>query len=249
MRSVTTYRFGVRRRQLLSILGVILAVGAGLWLTTLRIGGGHTTPNWAGYVVQTSSKVSMVSGTWTIPTLDCILTPNARATTWVGVGGFGTEATWPFPQTGIDTNCVHGRQITDSWCSHGTFKFSSASAGDVITARLRRRQETWTCAVKNVTTGRTEAAQLNYRYNGIANTTEWIVENPTLASRRASRLASRLGTLADFRHMTFSKLKMAPQPLVVGNRRSTGDISMSSTVHGIVAWPSWSGNKMTVHFR
>ncbi len=238
-------RFVVRRRHLLSILGVILAVGASLWLTAPPNSGGRTTPNWAGYAVRTSINVSMVSGTWAIPTLNCVLTPNGRATTWVGVGGFGADAIWPFPQTGIDTICEQGKQITDSWCSHGTFKFFNASARDVVTAQLRRRQQSWICDVRNLTTGKTETAKLSYHYRGISDTAEWIVENPTLASRHTSRL----GTLADFRHVTFFNLEMAPKTLPLGNGRSTGDISMLSTAHGIVAWPSWSGNTMTVHFR
>ena len=50
--------------------------------------------------------------------MDCPATPNADASTWVGIGGWN----WPsggtsgaLLQTGVDTNCVGGVQQDSAW--------------------------------------------------------------------------------------------------------------------------------------
>jgi hypothetical protein len=159
--------------SMLLILGCISVLIAIRTMTHIR-----TTPNWAGYVMQDTSGVTTVSATWTVPTLDCRITPNAFSTAWVGVGGFGRDAIWPFPQAGSDSNCVNGDQVNDYWCSHQTFKQYVVSPGDK--ARVFREHERWFCSVKDVTAKTSDVKMMNYRYGGITGTSEWIVESTTI---------------------------------------------------------------------
>ena len=99
--------------------------------------------------------------------------------------------------------------------------------------------------MKDLTTNSEEEAPLGYVYKGPANTAEWIVENPTLTTRDGKTL----GALADFRHVTFSNLKVAPRTKIPGNKSSADDISMRDGSHGALAWPTWSGKELTVHYQ
>lgn len=234
-----------RLRVLVLFSGLLLVAGASLWLTSLSRFGERTSPNWAGYVLPTSSRVTMISGTWTVPKLDCRVTPNARATTWVGVGGYGRAATWPFPQAGVDTDCENGHQVNDSWCSHGTFESPNISIGDDITAWLQYRGGEWNCSVADWTTGSTQVAPLIYRYSGITATAEWITENPTLTNGHKSELK----TLADFHLVTFRMMKLNSQLITKHQIANSNNIVMERQAHGVLAWPSWSGRDLIVHYR
>lgn len=205
----------------------------------------RTTPNWAGYIVHDTNGVASVSATWTVPKLDCRITPNALSTAWVGVGGFGHGAIWPFPQAGSDSNCVKGVQVNDYWCSHETFKQYVVSPGDVIETRVFRKHETWFCSVKDVTAKRSDAKMMNYKYGGITGTSEWIVESTTISKRGKSRI----GKLADFGRLTFSDMNISPRRLKPDNQVSQDDIMMTGPNGQVIATPSWSAQAMTIRYK
>jgi hypothetical protein len=52
-----------------------------------------TTNIWSGYAFQAPSEttVNSVQGTWTVPAVNGSLTPNADASFWVGIDGFGSD--------------------------------------------------------------------------------------------------------------------------------------------------------------
>jgi hypothetical protein len=125
------------------------------------------SPNWSGYIVpSTSSLITAVSGQWTVPTLNCSVTPNAQASIWVGIGGF----LWPtggtsgvLLQTGVDTDCVSGVQQDNGWFEaypsnpNQPFVFSGfpVSPGDEIEASVYQWSNgaAWETCIENLTTG------------------------------------------------------------------------------------------------
>lgn len=75
---------------------------------------GERSANWAGYTWASTSLVTGVSGTWTVPTLDCAATPNATMASWVGTGGAGGSS-GDLLQTGVQSDCANGTQQDVGW--------------------------------------------------------------------------------------------------------------------------------------
>ena len=127
---------------------------------------GQTSTNWSGFVVPSSTDlITEVSGEWTVPALDCAATPNAGASTWVGIGGVswstgGTSGA--LLQTGVTTNCVGGVQQDVGWWeevpsspNHEVdFTGFSVSPGDTIQASVFQGSSgAWETRVDDFTTG------------------------------------------------------------------------------------------------
>jgi len=115
--------------------------------------------NWSGYIEYSSSTITSVSGTWTVPRLDCSKTPNAGASEWVGIGGAGAS-TGILLQTGISTDCAGGVQTNSAWWellpAYATyFHGFTISVGDTIQATVFEGSNgSWETRVDDVTTGR-----------------------------------------------------------------------------------------------
>ncbi|MHB1846808.1 MAG: G1 family glutamic endopeptidase [Deltaproteobacteria bacterium] len=125
-----------------------------------------TSPNWSGYIVpSTSSLITDASGEWTVPTLDCSTTPNAGATTWVGIGGVSLPtggSSGALLQTGVNTNCVNGIQEDEGWWEEFptspnhqfTYTGFSVSPGDIVSASVYQSGTgSWVTRVDDLTTG------------------------------------------------------------------------------------------------
>lgn len=117
--------------------------------------------NWSGYIVPSSSPVTTVSGTFTVPRLNCKHTKNAGESIWVGTGGvpgFGDLL-----QTGVRSDCVGGVQDNNpSWWEQfpplpeTTFDATTlpVSAGDSIQASVSKNDDgSWTTRLDNLTKG------------------------------------------------------------------------------------------------
>lgn len=124
------------------------------------------TSNWSGYVIPSSTAlVTAVSGAWTVPTLDCSVTPNGGAAIWVGIGGWN----WPtggnsgaLLQTGVTSDCVGGVQQNRGWVEEYpsnpnravNFLGFPVSPGDSIQASVfQGGGGAWETRVDNLTTG------------------------------------------------------------------------------------------------
>jgi hypothetical protein len=129
-------------------------------------GAAAQSPNWSGYVVSSSSTpITQVSGAWTLPTLDCSVTPNAGASTWVGIGGStlpNGSSSGVLLQTGVSTDCVGGVQENHGWWeevpsdpNHEVgFAGFAISTGDSIQASVYEGSDgTWETKVDDLTTG------------------------------------------------------------------------------------------------
>ena len=237
--------FAIRRKLTLLLAMLLVLGGLSVLIAIQEKRSIHTTPNWAGYVMQDTNGVAIVSATWTVPILDCRITPNAFSAAWVGVGGFGHDEIWPFPQAGSDSNCVNGDQVNDYWCSHQTFKQYVVSSGDLIETRVFREHETWFCSVKDVTAKRSDTKMMNYKYDGITGTSEWIVESTTISKGGKSKI----GKLADFGRLPFNDMNISPGRLKPGDEESQDDIVMTGPNGRVIASPSWSAEAMTIFYK
>ena len=135
------------------------------------------TPNWSGYALPSSSIFTAADGTFTVPTLDCSVTPDGGVSEWVGIGGYG----WPqggssgsLLQTGVESNCVSGAQQNLAWWelvptepNHSfAFRDLPVSAGDTITASVYQSSNdgTWWTRLDDTTAGLSGWMQIGGRW-------------------------------------------------------------------------------------
>lgn len=117
-RSGFDWRWGtiaVLTGSLVSIMVVVGAAGASLDKTPVAVQG-HS---WAGLEIRdaVTSDVWGAFGSWVVPTLSCDGSGDTYLTTWVGIGGALDGDT--LYQTGIETNCHNGHQV--SWAFKEAF--------------------------------------------------------------------------------------------------------------------------------
>jgi hypothetical protein len=133
-----------------------LALAAPVW---------NQSPNWSGYVVPSSALVTEASSSWTVPTVNCAVTPNGGASIWAGIGGYR----WPtggtsgaLLQTGVSTNCVDGVPQYAGWFelypsspnTEKDFVGLPVSPGDSIEASVYQGSTgAWDTRVDDLTTG------------------------------------------------------------------------------------------------
>jgi hypothetical protein len=168
--------------------------------------------------------VTEVSGTFTVPTLNCTPTPNAGESTWVGIGGAGGTS-GDLLQTGVRSDCIGGVQYDEvGWWEEFPelpeidFKSMTASAGDAIQASVFQNSDgSWTTRLDDLTTGISgvmatgagygtildsnptvwrdeEGSTVSVAYSG-GYTAEWIVERFELSDGSLAPLAN-FGTVA-----------------------------------------------------
>jgi hypothetical protein len=124
------------------------------------------SPNWSGYFLPSSSSlITEVGGSWTVPALNCSRTPNAGAGIWVGIGGVpwatgGTSGA--LLQTGISADCVNGVQQDHGWWElypstpnyAADFAGFTVSPGDSIQASVFQGSSgVWETRVDDLSTG------------------------------------------------------------------------------------------------
>lgn len=228
---------------LIVVVIVACVVLSNVWNVYRAANGIQSSPNWAGYVWANAQRVDFVSANVTVPRLNCRSTPNAQSSAWVGVGGFGSGSTWPFPQTGINMDCFHGTQVNFTWCSHSSFQEDFVEPGDRISEAVYLKGGNWFCEVQDVTTGSDQARKMNYSYRGTVATSEWIVEDPTLDLRHKA-----LAKLANFRIVPFQDLEISPGRLLLGTGNSSHDLQMKGSSGIIEGKPNWVGSELKVVF-
>lgn len=123
---------------------------------------GTTSSNWSGYSKSTTSNFTYASGSWTVPALNCSVTPNGNVSTWVGIGVGGSTSD-PILQAGVDNNCSNGTQQNYSWweiypgssVDNQVFIGMPISSGDKIVTTISQNQTTkqWIATVQDQTNG------------------------------------------------------------------------------------------------
>jgi hypothetical protein len=148
----------------------------------LRFDGTLESDNWSGYAV-TGSSFTHVRGTWTVPTVDCGLTPNTFSAFWLGLDGLTSSTV---EQIGTDSDCNGTIPSYYAW-----YEFApntailidgvSISPGDQVSASVGYSNGEFTLTITNENTG--QSYSKTARFSGAKRSSaEWIAEAPCCTS-------------------------------------------------------------------
>jgi hypothetical protein len=162
-----------------------------------------TSANWAGYAVVTSVSsaqnvvVSDVKGSWTVPKVDCSVTPTAYASFWVGIDGY-TYSSGTVEQIGTDSVCSSGSPTYYAWYEmypkHAQKVNMKINFGDVISAEVQYSgRNSFRLTITDTATGKTYTTDQKSP-NAQRSSAEWIAEAPW---------SGGILPLADFGTVTF----------------------------------------------
>jgi hypothetical protein len=168
---------------------------------------GHTSGNFAGYVVPSKQGVTSISATWKAPHVVCSEAANSFSNAWVGVGAI-EHAKWPFPQAGTDSDCIDGKPHYDAWCSRTSFQKYPVAPLDQVRAIVWKASGSWYCRVDDITAHRSSGNhRLSYKYAKSNDGThaDFIVERPT------TQTTGKLLNLADFGVVRLRNMAVTPR--------------------------------------
>lgn len=171
-----------------------------------------TSSNWAGYAVRrTGVTFRRVSGTWTVPAVDCSAGGQTYSANWVGLGGY--SATSPaLEQLGTESDCSRaGKATYEAWFevvpAAATTAKLTVKAGDVVHAGAAVKDKLVTLTLTDTTRG-TSATKVVRAGAVDVSSAEWIVEAPALCSGTTTSDAGCAQTaLANFGATGFSAAK------------------------------------------
>jgi hypothetical protein len=160
--------------------------------------------NWSGYVAR-GGKFTTVSGSWTVPNVDCSSTPTGVVALWVGLDGSGSHTV---EQTGTFSACDHGAVQYAAW--YEAFPAPSVTlpnpvgAGDSMSATVTNTgPQTFQLVLTNNSQGWTSTNNIQVR--GRLASAEAIVEAPSLHGE--------IVPLANFGSTGFSNVTANGNPL------------------------------------
>jgi hypothetical protein len=144
-----------------------------------------TSSNWAGYAVRrTGIAFRHVSGTWTVPAVDCSSGDRSYSANWLGLGGYSTTSQ-ALEQLGTESDCASGKATYSAWFevvpdAAVTAKLT-IKPGDVIFASTAVAGTVVTLKLIDRTTGGT-ATRTVHATTVDTSSAEWIVEAPSLCT-------------------------------------------------------------------
>lgn len=195
--------------------------------------------NWSGYVAS-GGRFTDVSGSWTVPSVDCSSTPNGVVALWVGIDGAGSKTV---EQTGTFSACDQGSASYAAWYE----AFPAASIilpnpvrpGDNMSATVKNTgPQTFTLVLTNNSQGWTSTNNIQVR--GRLVSAEAIVEAPSLHGQ--------IVPLANFGTTGFSNVTANGAPLSAA--RSVVPVTMATLTGLVKAAPSaLSGGDFSVSWR
>ncbi|MBV6702039.1 G1 family glutamic endopeptidase [Kitasatospora aureofaciens] len=141
---------------------------------------------WGGYVAQGSGFQS-ISGSWTMPTVQCN-TSNDLFAPWVGIDGYGSQTV---EQTGVQVDCSSGSPVYSAWYemypAPPQYFSDPVDAGDSFTASVVNDGGSgYTLQITDTTKGWTESTR--QQLNGQNVSAEAVIESPTQSYPSFSRL-------------------------------------------------------------
>lgn len=172
--------------------------------------GAQQSTNWSGYVREGAPQsFNRVSGSWTVPEVQCSASGNTASSTWTGIGG-GINTDPTLIQAGTEQDCTGGGASYSAWweaipapafnagdiLGSGTFP---VGPGDLITVTVDGSSfAVWQISIHNASRGWTFNTSAPYAAAG--TTAEWIEEAPLSAGTGGAGQA----TLANFRRAGFA---------------------------------------------
>jgi hypothetical protein len=220
--TATTYAFTAAASQNLNEYQAVFTNELGSASTEPAIVGvGYVlTSNWSGYAsVLNDTQYSAVSGSWTVPNVNCTQASNSSSSQWVGIDGatsdtveqVGTYSDCAGPSGTTPTYGAWYEMLGDNAVSGGAqvnvttmTPADTISAGDVITASVSvNGSDQWTLTIADSTSPRmwSFTAPLITWSAPAESSAEWIVERPeTCTGNNQCSLTS----LADFGTAAFT---------------------------------------------
>jgi hypothetical protein len=189
------------RRGVAALLALAL-IGGGAGVASAQAATA-TSSNWAGYAVRkTGTAFRHVSGTWTVPAVDCADSTETFSANWVGLGGYSSSSK-ALEQLGTESDCTRaGTASYSGWFevvpAAATTARMTVKAGDVVRASAAVRGTLVTLKLTNLTRAKTIAKTVRASAVDVSSA-EWIVEAPSLCDAACSQSA-----LADFGSTAFS---------------------------------------------
>ncbi len=103
----------------------------------------HANQTWGGFAV-TGGKFSSISGSWTVPALNCHL-GSGSVSPWVGIDGWSNDTV---EQIGLDFDCSTTSESYHPWVemypAPSTYFTETVKPGDTIDASIVVKGTTWT---------------------------------------------------------------------------------------------------------
>ncbi len=147
----------------------------------VRSDGTLESDNWSGYAV-TGTSFTHVRGTWTVPAVNCGLTPNTYSSFWLGLDGLTSSTV---EQIGTDSDCNGTMPSYYAWYEFAPnagilIDSVSVSPGDEMSASVGYSGGQFTLTITNENTGQTYSQ--TQRFSGAKRSSaEWIAEAPCCA--------------------------------------------------------------------
>ncbi|MEV7939002.1 G1 family glutamic endopeptidase [Kitasatospora sp. NPDC088264] len=141
---------------------------------------------WGGYVAQGSGFQS-VSGSWTMPAVQCN-TANDLFAPWVGIDGYGSQTV---EQTGVQADCSSGSPVYSAWYemypAPPQYFSDPVDAGDSFTASVVNDGGSgYTLQITDTTKGWSESTR--QQLDGQNVSAEAVIESPSQSYPSFSRL-------------------------------------------------------------
>jgi Peptidase A4 family len=155
--------------------------------------------NWSGYA-DSNSGVTIVSGTWVVPSVTCPSSGSTYVAIWVGIDGYSSSTV---EQTGTLAQCVNGVASYSAWyefypSASVTIASFKATPGTTITASVTSTGgSSFSMTIQNGAQTYTATGTLS---NAARSSAEWIVERPALCTA----FHCTLTTLSNFGTASFS---------------------------------------------
>jgi hypothetical protein len=178
----------------------------------------HDDNIWAGYA-DTGATYTSVSGSWTVPTLDCADTPDSSTSPWVGIDGWNDSTV---EQIGIDTDCTSGVAGYYPWVemypADSIYFDDPVNAGDQMTASVSVSGTSFTLTESDSTQGWTKT----YQEQG----------SDQLASAEAilEDLGDNMPPVANFGTLRFTDLTANGQPFGSAGTPNSTDLERGDTM-------------------
>ena len=142
-----------------------------------------STANWSGYVHQTGGPYTDIVSYWTVPTASSCSGGDKYSSAWIGLDGVNNN---DLIQIGTESDCLSGSPFYQAWWEIlPTYQTEQAitgytvHAGDNMFAEIKQTSgSNWNLTIKDFTQNwASTSAQI---YGGAGNSTEWIIERPTI---------------------------------------------------------------------
>lgn len=177
----------------------------------------HSDQIWGGYAV-TGTRFTSISGSWTVPSLNCSVTGDSYVSPWIGIDGWSSDTV---EQIGFDQDCINGAASYAPWVemypADSVYFTETVKAGDHITASVSVSGTSWTLTEKDTTRGWSKT--FHESGSDQLSSAEAIVED----------LGDGIQPVAPFSAITFSGLTADGKSLAAAGAVNSTDIERGST--------------------